>query len=160
MYTCIQNLSLHIIFVLSVTLEHLTFTYFTVQFNSVTQSYRTLRWHGLQHARLFCPSPTPRTCSNSSPSSQWCHPTISSSAVHFSCLQSFPVRVFSSESVIHMMWSKYWSFIFNIRASNEYSELISFRLTGLISLQSKGLSRLFSNSTVQKHEFFGAQPSL
>ena len=69
----------------------------------------------------------------------------------------FPsIRVFSNESVLHIRWPKYWSFSFNISPSNEYSGLISFR-TGWISLQSKGLSRVFSNSTVQKHQFFGAQ---
>ena len=65
-----------------------------------------------------------------------------------------------SESVLHIRWPKYWSFSFNISPSNEYSGLISFTLTGLISLQSKGLSRVFSNTTVQKHQFFGAQLSL
>ena len=62
----------------------------SVQFISVTQLCLTLRPHGLQHARLPCPSPTPRACSNSRPSSWWCHPTISSSVGLFSCLQSFP----------------------------------------------------------------------
>ena len=65
-----------------------------------------------------------------------------------SILPSF--RVFSNESVLHIRWPKYWSFSFSISPSNEYSGLISFRLTGLISLQSKGLSRAFSNATVQK----------
>ena len=67
------------------------------------------------------------------------------------------IRVFSNESALHIRWPKYWSF--SISTSNEYSGLISFGLTGLISLQSKGLSRVFSNTTVQKHQFFGAQPS-
>ena len=63
----------------------------TIQFSSVAQSCLTLRPNGLQHARLPCPSPTPRACSNSCPSCQWCHPTISSSVIPFSsCLQSFP----------------------------------------------------------------------
>ena len=62
--------------------------------------------------------------------------------------------------VVHIMLPNYWSFSFNISSSSEYSVLISIRLTGLISLQSKGLSRVFSNTTVGKHEFFGAQPSL
>ena len=74
----------------------------------------------------------------------------------------FPsIRVFSNESVLLIKWPKCWSF--SISPSNEYSGLISFRklgLTGWISLQSKGLSRVFSNTTVQKHQFFGAQPSL
>ena len=73
----------------------------------------------------------------------------------------FPrIRVFSNESVLHIRWSKYWSFSFNISPSNEYSGLISFRWTGWISLQSKELSRVFSNTTVQKHQFFSAQLSL
>ena len=69
------------------------------------------------------------------------------------------ISVFSNESALRMRWQKYWSFSFNISPSNEYSGLISFRMTGWISLQSKGLSRVFSNTTVQKHQFFGAQLS-
>ena len=65
-----------------------------------------------------------------------------------------------SWSTLLIMWPKYWSFSFSINPSSEYSGLISLGLTGLISLQSKGLSRVFSNTTVQKHQFFGAQPSL
>ena len=86
--------------------------------------------HRLQHARLPCPSPTPRNCSNSCPSSQWCHPTISSSVAPFSsCLQSFPAyKVFSNESVICIRWPKYWSLSFSVSPSNEYSGLISFRI--------------------------------
>ena len=73
----------------------------------------------------------------------------------------FPsIRVFSNESVLCIRWPKYWSFSFNISPSNEYSGLISFRMTSWISLQSKGLSRVFSNTTVQKYPFFGAQLSL
>ena len=90
--------------------------------------------HGLQHARLPCPSPTPRACSNSCPSSQWCHPTISSSVIPFSsCFQffpasgSFPISQFFT-SVIR--WSKYWSF--SISPSNEYSVLIFFRMDWLV----------------------------
>ena len=72
----------------------------------------------------------------------------------------FPsIRVFSKESVLPI-WPKYWSFSFNISSSNECSGLISFRLTGWIFLQPKGLSRVFSDTTVQKHQFFGAQLSL
>ena len=117
--------------------------------------------HGLQHARLPCPSPTPRACSNSCPSSQWCYPTISSSVSPFSHLQFFPasgsfpmsqsfasgdqsIGVSASASVLPMNIQD-WS-------PSEW--------TGLISLQSKGLSRVFSNTTVQKHQFFGAQLSL
>ena len=72
----------------------------------------------------------------------------------------FPsIRVFSQESILHIRWPKYWSFNFSISPSNEYSGLIFFRITGLI-LQSKGLSRVFSNTTVQKHQFFSTQLSL
>ena len=75
-------------------------------------------------------------------------------------LSIFPsIRVFSNESVLCIKWPKYRSFSFSISPSNEYSGLISFRF-GWISLQSKGLSRVFSNTTVQKHQFFGAQLSL
>ena len=70
----------------------------------------------------------------------------------------FPsIRVFSDESALRIRWPKYWGFSFNISPSNEYSGLISFRMDGWISFQSKGLSRVFSNTTVQKHQFFGAQ---
>ncbi|CAM9878328.1 unnamed protein product [Rangifer tarandus platyrhynchus] len=73
----------------------------------------------------------------------------------------FPsIRVFSKESVLRIRWPKYWSFSFSVSPSNEYSGLISFVLTGWISLQSEGLSGVFSSTTVQKHQFFGAQPSL
>ena len=73
----------------------------------------------------------------------------------------FPsIRVFSKELALHILWPKYWSFSFSISPSNEHSGLISFRWTGWISLQSKGLSRVFSNTTVQEHQFFNAQPSL
>ena len=98
----------------------------------------SLQPHGLQHTRLPCPSPSPGVSSNSCPLSQWCHPTISSSVTLF-CPQSFPTSVFSNESGLHIKWPKYWSF----SISPEYSELIS--------LQSKGLSRIFSSTTVQKH---------
>ena len=73
----------------------------------------------------------------------------------------FPsIRVFSNESVLCTRWPKYWSFSFSISPSNEYPGLIPLEWTGWISLQSKGLSRLFSNTTVQKHQFFGTQLSL
>ena len=101
-----------------------------VQLSSVQSD--SLQPHGLQHTRHPCPSPTPRACSNSCPSSQWCHPTISSSVVPFSfCLQPFPAsfpRFFSNESVLCIRWPKYWSFCFSISPSNEYSGLISFRI--------------------------------
>ena len=122
----------------------------------------SLRPHGLQHARLPCPSPTPRTCSNSRPSSQLCHPTISSSVNTFSsCLQSF------SASGSFLMSQLFASGGQSIRASASLSilpkniqGLFPLGWTGLISLQSKGLSRVFSSSTIQKHQLFGAQSYL
>ena len=83
---------------------------------------------GLQHVRLPYPSPSPRACSNSCPLSRWCHPTISFSIIPFSCLQSFPVSVFSSEAALRIRWPEYWTFSFSISPSNEYSGLISFRM--------------------------------
>ena len=72
----------------------------------------------------------------------------------------FPsIRVFTNESALCIRWPKYWSFSFNISSSNEYSGLISFRIDSWISSLPKGLSRVFSNTTVQKHQFFSAQPS-
>ena len=82
------------------------------------------------------------------------HP-LSSPSPAFNLLQP---RVFSNASVLFIRWPKYWSF--SISPSSEYSELLSFRIDWLISLHSKGLSRVFSNTTVQKHQFFGAQLSL
>ena len=73
----------------------------------------------------------------------------------------FPsIRVFSNESVVPIRWPEYWTFSFSISPSNEYSGMIPLGWTGWISLQSKGLSRVFSNTTVQKHQFFGAQLSI
>ena len=120
------------------------------------------RPHGLQHTRLPCPLLSPRAYSNSCPLSRWCHPTLSSSVIPFSsCPQSFTASGSfpMSQLFVLIRWPKYWSFSFSISTSNEYSGLIS-RWTGWISLQSKGLSRVFSNPTVQKHQFFSAQPSL
>ena len=81
-----------------------------------------------------------------------CHPLLSLPS-------NFP-SIFSNESVLHIRWPKYWSFSLNISPSNEYSGLVYFRIGWLISLQSRGLSRVFSNTTVQKHQFFGAVLSL
>ena len=135
---------------------HLLSTYY-VQFSSVVaQSCMT------PHARPPCPSPTRRVYSDTCPLSQWCHPTVSSSLIPFSsCLQSFPasgsfqmsqfftsggqsIRVSASTSVLPMN-------------TQDWSPL---GWTGWISLQSKGLSRVFSDITVQKHQFFSAQLSL
>ena len=101
---------------------------------------KSLRPHGLQHARLPCPSPTPGAYSNSCPLSQWCQPTISSSVIPFFSPPSiFPsIRVFSNESALHIRWPKYWSFCFSISPSNEYSGLISFRMNWLDLLTVQG----------------------
>ena len=124
--------------------------------NSVTQSCPTLRPRGMQHARLPCPSPTPRACSNLSTSSQWCHPTISYSVVPFSSrLQSFPVSGYFQMSQFLALGGQ--SIGVSASASvlpmniQDWSPL---GWTGWISLQSKGLSRVFSNTSVQKHQFF------
>ena len=111
--------------------------------------------HGLQHASLPCPSPFPRACSNSWQLSWWCHPTISSSVIPFSsCLQPFPT---SGSFPMSQLFA--WG-VQSVRASASASVLpmniwswFPLGLTGLISLQSKGLSRVFSNTTVQKHQF-------
>ena len=117
--------------------------------------------HGLQHARPPSPTPTPRVYPNSCPLSLWCQPTISSSVVSFPLPSIIPrIRVFANKSVLHIRWPKYWSFNFNINPSNKYSGLISFKMDWLDLLLSKGLSRVFCNITVQKHQFFGTQLSL
>ena len=131
----------------------------SVQFSHLVVS-DSLRPHESQHTRPPCPSPTPGGHSDSRPSSQWCHPAISSSVVPFSCSQSLP----ASESFpISQLFA--WG-----GQSIGVSALASFLpknaqgwsplwWTGWISLQSKGLSRVFSNTTVQKHPFFSAQLS-
>ena len=131
-----------------------------IQFGSVVQSCLTL--YDRMDRRLPCPSPTPGVCSNSCPSNQWCHLTYSSSVIPFSsCLQFFPAscsfplsQVFASDGQ-------------SIGASTSASVLLMniqnwfpLRLTGLISLQSKWHSRIFTNTTVQEHQFFSTQFSL
>ena len=121
----------------------------------------SLQPHGLQHFRLPCPSPTPRACSNSCPSSRWCHPTISSSVVPFSsCLQSFPTS--GSFPVSQFFASGGQSIAASASASvlpMNIQDWFPLGWTGWISLQSKELSRVFSNTIVQKHQFFGTQLS-
>ena len=126
------------------------------QFSSVTQSCLTLQSWTAAH-RLPCPSSTPRACSNSCSLRWWCHPTILSSVVPFSsCLQSFPASgSFPINQFFCIRWPNYWSFSFSISPSSEYEGLISFRIDWF-----DPLSRVFSNTTVQKHHFFGAQLSL
>ena len=101
----------------------------------------SLRPHGLQHARLPCPSPTPRVYSNSCPSSWWCHPTISSSVVPFSsCLQSFPASgSFPMSQVLCIRWPKYWSFSSASVLPMNIQDWFPLGLAGLISLKSKCL---------------------
>ena len=129
---------------------------------AVVRPLSCVQLYGLQHARLPRPSPSPRVYSNSCPLSRWCHPTISSSVVPFTfCLQSFPasgsfpmsqfftsggrsIGVSASASVLPM----------NIQG------WFPLGLTGLISLQSKGISKVFFSTIVRKHQFFGSQPSL
>ena len=126
------------------------------QFSSVT-SY-SLQPHGLQHARLPCPSPTPGVYSNSCPWSQWCPPTISSSVVPFSSyLQSFPA---SGSFSMNQFFTSGGQRI-GVSASASILPMniqgwFPLGLTGWISLQSKGLSRIFSNTTVQKHQLLKA----
>ena len=128
------------------------------QFSSVTQLCLTLRSQGLQHTRLPCSSPTPRACSNSCLSSCWCHPTISSSAVPFFCLQSFPATGSFLKSQFFASGGQSIGVSASVLPMNiqDWSPL---GWTGLI-LQSEGLSRVFSNTTVQKHQFFSVQLSL
>ena len=117
---------------------------------------------GWQHARFPCPSPSPGAWSNSCPLSWWHHPTISSSVIPFaSCIQSFP----TSGSFLMS-----WPFVSGGQTTGDSASTSVFPkniqgwfplvLNGLNSLQSKGLSKAFSNTTVQKHQFFGTQPSL
>ena len=110
----------------------------SVQFSHAVVS-NSLRPHELQHARPPCPSPAPGVHSDSRPSSQWCHPAVSSSVVpFFSCPQSLPASVFSNESTLHMRWPKYWSFSFSIILFKETPGLISFRMDWLDLLAVQG----------------------
>ena len=126
------------------------------RFSSVAQSCVTLWPGGLQHTRLPCPSPTPRACSNSHPSSWWCYPTISFSVIPFSsCLQSIPASGSFLMSQFFALGGQ------NIGVSASASVLpmniqdwSPSEWAGWISLQFKGLSRVFYNTTVQKHQFF------
>ena len=133
----------------------------SVHFSRSVTSH-SLRPQRLQHSRLPCPSSPPGVYPNSCPLSHWCHPTISSSVVPFSShLQSFPVsgslqmsQFFSSGGQSTGVSASTSVLPVNIQ------DWFPLGLTGWISLQSKGLSRVFSNTTVQKHQFFGAQLSL
>ena len=133
---------------------------FSVQFSLsvVSDSWQP---HEPQHARPPCPSPTPRVHPNPCPLCRWCHPTISSSIVPFSCPQSFPALRSFQMSQLFTSGGQ------NIEVSASTSVLpmniqdwSPSEWTGWIALQSKRLSRVFSNTTVQKHQFFGVQLSL
>ena len=156
-FRCIHFVIIH----QAIHLGFLQFSVCSVQFSRSVMS-NSLRPHESKHTRPPCPSPTPRVHSDSHPSNQWCHPAISSSVVipFSSCPQSLP----ASES-FPMSQLLAWG-----GQSTGVSALASFlpkkfhswspsEWTGWISLQSKGLSRIFSNTTVQKHQFFGAQLS-
>ena len=117
--------------------------------------------HGLQHTRLSCPSPSPKASSNSCPLSPWCHPTISSSVTLFSsCPQFFPA---SGSFPMSWLFTSGGQSIGTLASGSALPMTIQgwfpLELTGL-TLQSKGLSRVFSNTIVQRHQFFGVQPSL
>ena len=135
-----------------------------IQFSisSVAQSCLTLQLHGLQHARLPCPTPILGACSNSGPSRWWCHPTIPSSVIPFSSyLQSFSAS--GSFPMSQFFASDGRSIGASASASVLSMNIQDWFLLGLtewISSQSKGLSRVFSNTAVQNHQFFCAQVSL
>ena len=143
----------------------LLFLTYILQFNSVQFSCSVMSdslWpHELQHARPPCPSPTPRVYSNSCPSSRWCHPAILSSVVPFS---SCPQSLLASGSFLMSQLFTWGGQSIGVPASASVLPMNThdwFPLgwIGWISLQFKGLSRVFSNTTVQKHQFFGAQLS-
>ena len=133
----------------------------SVQFNRAVM-FDSLWPHGPQHTRSSCPSPTPGVYSNSFPLSWWCHPTISSSVIPFSsCLQCFPT---SGSFQMSQFFASGGQSI-GISASTSVlpmnnQEWFPLGWTGWVSLQPKGLSRVFSNTTVQKHQFFDTQHSL
>ena len=137
-------------------------TFFNLLLLSRSVMSDSLQPHELQHARLPCPSLSPGVCTNSCPLNWWCHPTISSSVIPFSsCPQSFPAS--GSFQMSQLFTSGGQSIGVSASASvlpmntQDWSPL---GWTGWSSLQSKGLSRVFSNTTVQKHQFSGSQLSL
>ena len=113
--------------------KHTSRSWWTLEIAVQVLSQVQLYDHRLQHTRLLCPSPSPRACSNSCPSSQWCHPTpLVFCHSLLLLLPIFPrVRVFSNESILRIRWPKYWSFSFGISPSKEYSGVISFRMDWL-----------------------------
>ena len=123
----------------------------SLQFSHSVKS-NSLWPHGLQHTRLLCPSPTPRAYSNSCPLSRWCHPTISSSVIPFSsCLQSFPA---SGSFLVSQLFASIGQSI----GASASASVLPMNIQDWFPLRlTKGLSRVFCNTTVQKHQFFGAQ---
>ena len=142
-------------------MDKMHFSFVSAQLSRSVMS-DSFRPHGLQYTRPPCPSPTPGAYRNSCPFSRWCHPTISSSIIPFSsCSQSFPAS--GSFQISHFFESGGQSSGASASASvllMNIQDWLPLGLSGWISLQSKGLSRVFSNTTVQKHQVFGAQFSL
>ena len=138
------------------------FLYYLLLLFSCSVMSNSLWPHGLQHAKLPCPSLSPGVCSNACPLCRWCRPTILSSVIPFSsCLQSFPAS--GSFPMSQFFTSGGQSIGVSASASVFPMNIQGWFPLGLIdlnSLMSKGLSRVFSNATVWKHQFFGAQPSL
>ena len=140
-----------------------SFASLNLQFSSVQFSHPVmsdfLRLYESQHVRPPCPSPTPGVDPNSCPSSRWCHPTISSSVIPFSsCPQSLPASKSFPMSQLFAWGGQSTGVSASVLPMNT-QDWPPLGWTGWISLQSKGLSRVFSNTTVQKHQFFGAQLS-
>ena len=120
----------------------------------------SLQSHGLQHTRLSCPSLSPRICSDSCPLSRWCYLTISSCPTLFSsCPHSFPASGSFPMSQLFTSCGQIIGASASVLPVN-IQDWFPLRLTGLISLQSKGLSKVFSSTTVQKHQFFCVQPTV
>ena len=131
---------------------------YSVQFSSVTQS-NSSRTRGPLHARPPCLSPTPGVYSNSCPLSRWCHPTILSSVIPFSsCLQSFPASGSFQRSQL-FAWGGQSIGVSTLVLPMNTQDWFPLGWTGWISLYSKGLSRVFSNAIIQKHQFFSDQLS-
>ena len=132
-----------------------------LQFSSVTQSCSTPWPHGLQHTGLSCPSPTHEFTQTHvhwvGDAIQQSHPLSSRPPPAFNLSQH---QGLSNESLLHIRWPKYWSFSFSIILPMNVQDWFTLGWTGWISMLSKGLSRVISNITVQKHQFFGAQLSL
>ena len=121
----------------------------------------SLQPHGLQHTSPPCSSPTPRVYPNSCPLSRWCHPTISSSVIPFSsCPQSFQHQGLFNESALQIRWPKYGISTSASVLPMKTQDWSPLGWTSWIFLQSKGLSRVFFNTTVQKHQLFRTQPYL